>query len=73
LARPLHDLASTEETTMPTYEFRCRSCGERIERTMHLDEREKVRERGIECPRCRSKDVAPEIGPFEVKTSRKAV
>jgi putative FmdB family regulatory protein len=58
---------------MPTYDFRCRSCGERIELTMHIEERDEIRARGMECPRCKSRDVVPEIAPFEVKTSRKAV
>jgi putative FmdB family regulatory protein len=57
---------------MPTYEFRCRSCGEPIERTMHVEEYDAVKARGIECPRCKSKDVVPQIPYFEVKTSRKA-
>ena len=58
---------------MPTYELRCRSCGTSIEQTMHVEEYEKARgEHGFECPKCKSKDLAPQIGPFEVKTSRKA-
>jgi putative FmdB family regulatory protein len=57
---------------MPTYEFRCQSCGEPIEKTMHLDEYDAARERGIACPKCQSKDVVPQIAHFEVKTSRKA-
>jgi putative FmdB family regulatory protein len=61
-----------EGATMPTYEFRCRSCGEIIERTMHVDEHDKARASGIPCPRCASKDVVPQIAPFEVRTSRKA-
>ncbi len=57
---------------MSTYELRCRNCGESIELTVHLDEYEKKKAAGIECPRCHGKDVTPEISPFEVKTSRKA-
>ena len=57
---------------MPTYAFRCRACREPIELTMHVDEYEKTRERGLECPKCHGKDVAPEITAFEVKTTRKA-
>jgi hypothetical protein len=43
-----------------------------IERTMHVDEYDKAKERGIECPKCKGKDVVPQIGSFEVRTSRKA-
>jgi putative FmdB family regulatory protein len=57
---------------MPTYEFRCRACGEPFERTMHVDEHDKAIQQGVECPKCRSKDVTPQIAAFEVKTSRKA-
>ena len=57
---------------MPTYEFQCHACGMSIERTMHLDEYDKARARGIECPKCHGKDVVPQIASFEVKTSRKA-
>ena len=37
-----------------------------------LDEYDKARARGIECPKCHGKDVVPQIASFEVKTSRKA-
>jgi putative FmdB family regulatory protein len=56
---------------MPTYSLRCRNCGEPIEVTLHVDEYEKKRQAGIECPKCHGKDVVPEIAPFEVKTARK--
>jgi len=56
---------------MPTYELRCRTCGQPIELTLHVDEYEKKMKAGITCPKCHGKDVVPEIGPFEVKTSRK--
>jgi hypothetical protein len=39
---------------------------------MHLDEYERAKAAGFECPKCHGRDVAPEIAPFEVKTSRKA-
>lgn len=57
---------------MPTYEFRCRKCGASIEKTMHMEEYDKAKAAGIECPKCKSKDVVPQIASFEVKTSRKA-
>jgi putative FmdB family regulatory protein len=57
---------------MPTYELRCLSCGEGIELTLHIEEYEKAKNAGIECPKCHGRDVAPEISPFEVKTTRKA-
>lgn len=58
---------------MPTYEFRCRECGESFERTMHVDEFERVRDRGLECPKCKSTRVAPEVATFEVQTSSKTL
>jgi predicted nucleic acid-binding Zn ribbon protein len=65
------DLRQDEEIRMPTYMLRCRSCNEPIELTLHLDEYEKERQAGVECPKCHGKDVTPEIATFEVKTTRK--
>ncbi|MBX3261038.1 MAG: zinc ribbon domain-containing protein [Labilithrix sp.] len=56
---------------MPTYVLRCRSCDERIELTLHLDEYEKKMRGGVECPKCHGRAVTPEIASFEVKTARK--
>jgi putative FmdB family regulatory protein len=61
-----------EDAIMPTYEFHCQSCGQSIECTVHVDEYDKLKERGVECPKCKGKDVVPQIAHFEVKTSRKA-
>lgn len=57
---------------MPTYALRCRGCSEPIEVTMHLDEYERAKATGFQCPKCHGRDVTPEIAPFQVKTSRKA-
>jgi predicted nucleic acid-binding Zn ribbon protein len=47
---------------MPTYALRCRRCAQRIEVTMHLDDYEKSKkEDRLECPKCHSKDLAPQI------------
>jgi hypothetical protein len=39
---------------------------------MHVDEYDKAKSHGIECPKCKSTDVEPQIESFEVRTSRKA-
>jgi predicted nucleic acid-binding Zn ribbon protein len=57
---------------MPTYTLRCHGCGEKDELLLYLDEYEKTKKEGFECPRCRSKDAEPELGPIEVRTTRKA-
>jgi putative FmdB family regulatory protein len=67
VARALHD-----ERVMPTYALRCKSCGEPFELSLHVVEYEKMRQAGIECPKCHKKDVTTEITRFEVKTTRKA-
>jgi putative FmdB family regulatory protein len=38
---------------MPTYEFKCKQCGERFEIVCHWDERD---EKAV-CPQCGGKDV----------------
>jgi putative FmdB family regulatory protein len=58
---------------MPTYEFHCRACGESFELTMHVDEYDRVRGRGLECPKCKSREIEPEIAPFEVQTPSKTL
>jgi hypothetical protein len=57
---------------MPTYALRCRRCDQVIELELHVADYEKMRQAGLECPKCHSKDVSPEITRFEVKTARKA-
>jgi putative FmdB family regulatory protein len=59
---------------MPTYALRCRRCAQRIEVVMHLNDYEKSKkEDGFECPKCHSKDLAPQIEAFEVETARKSI
>jgi putative FmdB family regulatory protein len=59
---------------MPDYEFRCRACGETFERTMHIDQYDRMRgSRGTECPKCKSKEVVPQISTFQVQTSNKTI
>jgi putative FmdB family regulatory protein len=45
---------------VPTYEFRCRACGEAFELVCPLGERE----RRSECPACGSREVAQVFGPI---------
>ena len=71
MARALHAILS-KVNVMPTYEFRCRNCDASFERTLHVNEYELVRARGVECPKCASKNIVPQITEFEVKTSRRA-
>jgi putative FmdB family regulatory protein len=42
-----------KEAFMPTYEFRCKECGEQFEIECHMDERE---EKAV-CPKCGGRDV----------------
>jgi putative FmdB family regulatory protein len=54
---------------VPTYEFRCRKCGE----TFAL--RERISEHGrqpVACPKCKSKDVEHLMSDFYARTPRKS-
>ena len=53
---------------MPTYEFRCKKCGEVFERRMTVSQREKARPA---CPECKGRKVEPVFSGFTAKTSRK--
>ncbi|WP_333840322.1 FmdB family zinc ribbon protein [Pelomicrobium sp.] len=54
---------------MPIYEYQCRECGEKFERSEPMAEhgREKPR-----CPKCGGDKVEPLLAPFFAKTSRKS-
>jgi putative FmdB family regulatory protein len=54
---------------MPTYEYRCRKCGEVFDVTQHVAEHEQARPR---CPRCNSEEVEPVLTTFYAKTSKKS-
>lgn len=54
---------------MPTYEYRCRKCGEVFEHFEHMTEHGQVKP---VCPKCQSKDVEAQLSSFYAKTSRKS-
>lgn len=54
---------------MPTYEYRCRKCGEVFDVVEHLAEHVKF---AHQCPKCRSKEVEPVLMPFYAKTAKKS-
>jgi putative FmdB family regulatory protein len=54
---------------MPTYQYRCRDCGHRFERTERIDEHGS---RSPSCPHCKGTKVETVLSPFFAKTSRKS-
>lgn len=54
---------------MPTYEYRCRKCGEKFDVAEHLEQHQKEPHR---CPKCQSEEVEPQVTPFYAKTSKKS-
>jgi len=54
---------------MPTYAFSCRKCKKEFTLVIGLSEREKTK---VQCPECRSDDVARVIQWFSAKTSKKS-
>lgn len=54
---------------MPTYEYQCKKCGEKFERTEHIKEHDTAKK---ECPKCGSKELDQILGSFFAKTSRKS-
>jgi putative FmdB family regulatory protein len=54
---------------MPSYEFFCPKCNKEISLTLTISERERGE---YKCPSCGSKDLAPLLGRFFSKTSRKS-
>jgi putative FmdB family regulatory protein len=59
----------TEETAMPTYDFRCEKCNGKFTLILSILEYEKAK---VRCPKCKSTKVKQEITPFQVKTSKKS-
>ena len=57
------------EGTMPTYEYRCESCGENFERRESITEHEIAEPK---CPKCGSGKVARAVSAFYAKTSKKS-
>jgi putative FmdB family regulatory protein len=55
---------------MPTYVFRCGTCGEQFEKVMSISEREK--EEVPPCPKCRKSSVERVYSSFYAKTGRKS-
>ena len=54
---------------MPTYEYRCESCGENFERRESITEHEIAEPK---CPKCGSGKVARAVSAFYAKTSKKS-
>lgn len=54
---------------MPTYQYRCKKCGEAFELTEHMTDHTATQHK---CPKCKSKQVAQVMTPFFAKTSRKS-
>ena len=54
---------------MPTYQYRCESCGEKFEHAEHVAEHSTVQ---LKCPKCGSEKVQHAPAPFVAKTSRKS-
>ena len=54
---------------MPTYEYRCQSCGQEFSRIMTLKEKETAK---ITCPQCQSSEVTQIMSTVVTFTSRKS-
>lgn len=54
---------------MPTYEYLCRSCGDRFSLVLHVSEHDR---KDIKCPRCGSTEVVQQMQPFFAKTAKKS-
>lgn len=54
---------------MPLYEYVCRKCQKKFSEVLTIKEHEA---RKVQCPQCKSKDVAPVIEPFFAQTKRKS-
>lgn len=54
---------------MPTYEYRCKKCGEAFSRMEHMEEHGKGRPR---CPHCKSRSVEQVFTAVAVSTSKKS-
>jgi len=54
---------------MPTYAFACKKCRKEFTLVMSLSEREKAK---VQCPECKSDEVARIPQAFSAKTSKKS-
>ena len=54
---------------MPTYEFKCRKCGEEFTLRERISEMGK---RKVTCPKCKSGDVERLLSGFYARTPRKS-
>ena len=57
------------ETSMPLYEYECKKCSHRFERTARISEQATKR---VRCPSCGSTSVRQLIGTVSVQTSKKS-
>ena len=58
-----------QESSMPTYEYRCRECKKQFERVESLADHGHGRP---QCPQCKSRQVDQVFTAFFAKTARKA-
>ena len=58
-----------EVSAMPTYEYRCESCGHEFTEVLSISEHDTHK---AKCPKCRSEQVAHVLSAVSVKTSRKS-
>jgi putative FmdB family regulatory protein len=63
-------MAPEEESAMPTYEYRCRKCGEVFDCVEHVEQHQTPGH--LRCPKCNSDEVEPVVTPFFTKTSKKS-
>ncbi|MFN2567024.1 MAG: zinc ribbon domain-containing protein [Gemmatimonadaceae bacterium] len=63
------DVAPTECQTVPTYEYRCTSCGESFSRTERISDHPSNRPT---CPKCKSDRVEQTFSSVYVKTAKKS-
>lgn len=54
---------------MPTYEYRCQSCGKEFSLIMSMKEKETAK---VTCPDCKSDNVVQQMSVVITKTSRKS-
>ena len=54
---------------MPTYEYRCRECGDRFEEHQTVAEHEAAKPT---CPKCQSGNVEKAVSAFYAQTSKKS-
>ena len=54
---------------MPTYVYRCDTCGEEFSRIMSFKEYDEGK---VTCPKCKSEEVKQQLTEFIARTSRKS-